>query len=63
MFMNKKAQKGNIRLPASTGGLMRYFDDYKSKVQVRPDHVIIITILIIVFVLLLHVFGKSWFGF
>jgi preprotein translocase subunit Sec61beta len=61
--MNKRAQKGNIRLPASSGGLMRYFEDVKSKITIRPDQVIVLTLIVIVFVVLLHLFGKQWLGF
>lgn len=36
-----------ISMPSSGGGLMRYFDDYKSKIQIKPTYIIIAIVLII----------------
>ena len=45
-----------INLPGSGGGLVRYFDDYKSKLEIKPIAVIIaITIVILVEVYLYKV--------
>ena len=38
-----------LRIPASSGGLVRYFDEYKSKLQVKPEFIILAIILVIVF--------------
>lgn len=38
-----------INLPSGMGGLMRYFDEYKSKIQLKPAYVIV---LIAVFIIL-----------
>ncbi|MBS3156211.1 preprotein translocase subunit Sec61beta [Candidatus Woesearchaeota archaeon] len=38
----------NIRIPSSQGGLVRYFDDYKSKIELRPEYVIAFIVLIVV---------------
>ncbi|HEX32916.1 MAG TPA: preprotein translocase subunit Sec61beta [Candidatus Aenigmarchaeota archaeon] len=43
-----------IKLPASYGGLMRYFEDSESKIKLRPDQVIALAFVFIVIVLLLH---------
>jgi len=40
-----------LRIQASSGGLVRYFDEYKSKLQIKPEFVIVI-----VFEILLRVF-------
>lgn len=37
-----------IHMPSSGGGLVRYFDDYKSKLQI--DKIIIISIIVFVIV-------------
>ncbi|MBT3985376.1 preprotein translocase subunit Sec61beta [archaeon] len=37
-----------ISMPSSGGGLMRYFDDYKSKIQIKPSYVIVAVIVIII---------------
>lgn len=36
-----------LNVPASSGGLVRYFDEYKSKIQVKPEVVVIAIILVI----------------
>ena len=43
-----------ISMPSGMGGLVRYFDDYKSKLEFKPGHVVVLTILIIVLMILLH---------
>jgi len=51
-----------IRLPSGQGGLTRYFDEYKSKVSISPGIVIVMSIVVMVIVILLHTFGKSFIG-
>jgi len=46
-------------MPSGMGGLTRYFDDYKSKIQISPGHVILITIVVILIIVGLHVFGGT----
>jgi preprotein translocase subunit Sec61beta len=53
--------KDKINMPMSGAGLTRYFDDYKSKIEFKPGHVIFMTIVVIIIVLLLHVWGNSLF--
>ncbi len=48
-----------IRLPSGQGGLTRYFDEYKSKIEFSPGTVIVICVVIMVLVILLHYFGGS----
>lgn len=36
-----------ISMPSGMGGLTRYFDDYKSKLQITPMHVMIFVVLLI----------------
>jgi len=38
-----------VRMPTSFGGLVRYFDEYKSRLQLKPAHVVLIIILFIIF--------------
>jgi preprotein translocase subunit Sec61beta len=40
--------------PLSTGGIMRYFSDYKSKILIKPGYVILLSIMVIVTVIMLH---------
>lgn len=53
------AEDGKIRLPSGSGGLTRYFDEYKSKIQFGPGIVIILVIIVIVIEILLHIFGSA----
>ena len=43
-----------IRLPSGSGGLVRYFDDYKSKLEFKPHYVIAFIVLVIVVEIVLH---------
>jgi preprotein translocase subunit Sec61beta len=45
-----------INMPAGAGGLMRYNEEYKSKIVLKPAHVIIFLIIIIAFVTALKLF-------
>ncbi len=51
-----------ISMPSSTAGITRYFDDYKSKLEFKPGHVIILIVAIIIIEILLHTFGKGLVG-
>ncbi len=46
--------KNQISLPASGGGLMRYSDEFKSKLQIKPMHIIIAIVLTILIEILLR---------
>jgi len=43
-----------MRMPTSGGGLVRYFDEYKSRIQIKPTVVIILIIIIIAFEVLIR---------
>jgi len=45
-----------MNMPAGFGGLMRYNEEYKSKLMLTPKHVIMFIILVILFVIGLKVF-------
>ena len=51
------AQEQRMMLPSSQGGLVRYFDEYKSKIRLKPGHVLILAAAVIVIELLIHTFG------
>jgi len=42
-----------INMPSGMGGLMRYFDEYKSKLQMHPGYVIAMVVVLIIFVTLI----------
>lgn len=43
-----------ISMPSSGGGLMRYFDEYKSKIQIAPTVVIVAIVVVIIIELALQ---------
>jgi preprotein translocase subunit Sec61beta len=50
----------NIRMPSSSAGVMSFYDEERSRIRIKPSHVVILTIMICVFILLLEytsVFG------
>jgi preprotein translocase subunit Sec61beta len=51
-----------INMPSSTAGITRYFDDYKSKIEFKPGHIIILCLVVIALSLLLHAYGNSILG-
>jgi len=42
-----------ISMPSGMGGLMRYFDEYKSKIQLKPVYVIVLVVAMILLVTLI----------
>ncbi len=51
------ADNERIQMPSSSGGIVRYFDDYKSKIQFKPGHVVLLVIVVIIAEIILHVLG------
>jgi preprotein translocase subunit Sec61beta len=51
------AKDNKINMPSSGAGITRYFDDYKSKLSIKPVHVIIFAIIVILVVVFLHLQG------
>lgn len=56
------AKEDRVRLPSGTGGLVSYFDEYKSKIKASPSVVIAIILTVMIIIILLHVFGGRWIG-
>lgn len=55
------SKNDKIQMPSSGAGITRYFDDYKSRFQLKPMHVIVLSILVILIIVILHLQGGSWF--
>ncbi len=51
-----------IQKPSSMGGIMRYFDDYKSKIEFKPGHIIVLCVVVIVVMVLLYAYGNALLG-
>ena len=43
-----------IRMPSGMGGLVRYFDDFKTKISLSPEFVVGVIIAVIVLEFILH---------
>ena len=51
-----------IQMPSGIGGLVRYFDEYKSKIEFRPGHIIVLCVVVILIMILLYTYGKRLLG-
>jgi len=51
-----------IRMPASTAGITQYWDEVKTKVELKPEYVIALAIIIVILEIILNVYGTSFFG-
>lgn len=54
------AKDDRIRLPSGTGGLTTYYDEYHSKLRLKPEVVIALVVLLIIIVILLNIYGGRW---
>lgn len=54
--------KNKIRIPMSQAGLVRYMDEFRSKIEFSPGSVVILIILIIILILILHSIGMRLIG-
>jgi preprotein translocase subunit Sec61beta len=51
-----------IRMPSSSAGVTRYFDDYKSKLTIRPGVVVVACLAVLLIILSLHAYGRGLLG-
>lgn len=51
-----------IMMPATTAGITRYFDDYRSTLTFQPGHVLILAAVIVMIILLLQTYGGVLLG-
>ena len=51
-----------IQMPSGMGGLVRYFDEYKSKIQFKPGHIIVLCIIVIIIMIIIHTWAGKWLG-
>jgi preprotein translocase subunit Sec61beta len=56
------SSQNKMSMPSGMGGLVRYFDEYKSKVSFSPGTVIVLAIIILVIEVILHTMGPGWLG-
>lgn len=48
-----------ISMPSGSAGLTRYFDEYTSKIEFKPIHVVILAAIVMLITIALHVFGDK----
>ena len=51
-----------VSMPSGMGGLVRYFDEYKSKIKFKPGHIVVMCIAVIVIMLFLYSYGNKILG-
>ena len=51
-----------ITMPSGMGGLMRYFDEYKSKIRIKPGHIIIMVVVVMAIMIFLYTYGNTFLG-
>ena len=51
-----------IQMPSGMGGLVRYFDEYKSKITFKPGHIIVLCVVVIIIMMILHLYGNALLG-
>ena len=51
-----------ISMPSGMGGLVRYFDEYQSKIKFKPGHIIVLCVVIIVIMIFLYSYGNRLLG-
>lgn len=56
------AKDNQIRLPSGQGGLTRFSDEFKSRIELSPKAVIILVIVVLILVLILHQIGGRLFN-
>jgi preprotein translocase subunit Sec61beta len=54
------SDKNKINMPMSGAGITRYFDDYKSKIGIKPGHVIFLAVVVIFLLIALNIWGNSF---
>ncbi len=56
------AQDNKVQMPSSMGGLVRYFDEYKSRISLKPGHILILVAIVVIIEIVLHFYGASLLG-
>ena len=54
--------KDKVSMPSGMGGLVRYFDEYHSKIEFKPGHIIVLCIVVIVIMIILYTYGNRFLG-
>ena len=60
--IKNKMGDNKISMPSSTAGITRFFDEYKSKITVKPTVIIIMTVLVVIIEIILYIYGYQILG-
>jgi preprotein translocase subunit Sec61beta len=52
--------KESTRMPMGSAGITTYFDEYRSKIEFKPGHVIVMAIVIILIIVALHLWAGAF---
>jgi len=56
------SQNNKVSMPTSTAGITRYFDDYRSKISFKPGHIIVLSLIVVMIIVFLHLYGYKMLG-
>lgn len=56
------ADKNRVSMPASTAGLTRYFEDYRSKIELKPAYILVLALIVMGVIILLNAYGSALLG-
>jgi preprotein translocase subunit Sec61beta len=51
--------KESTRMPMGSAGITTYFEEYRSKIEFKPGHIIIFAVVVILIVVALHLWAGS----
>tara|TARA_Y100000310_G_C20650670_1_gene799250 strand:+ start:301 stop:477 length:177 start_codon:yes stop_codon:yes gene_type:complete len=54
--------RDKVNMPSGMGGLVRYFDEYRSKIRFKPGHIVILSIVVILIMFVLYGYGNALLG-
>jgi preprotein translocase subunit Sec61beta len=55
--------RDKVSMPSGMGGLVRYFDEYHSKIEFKPGHIIVLCIIVMAIMIFLYTFGRGILGY
>lgn len=56
------AKDNKIRMPSSGAGITQYYDVTKSAIRLKPVHVLVLIVLVILIEIFLHIQGAALLG-
>jgi preprotein translocase subunit Sec61beta len=50
------------RMPMTSAGITSYFEEYRSKIEFKPAHIIVFSVIVIMIVVALHIWAAGILG-